>query len=185
MSATLAELEAIIERGWETFVEVGNALTQIRDRKLYREACRLTATPAETEALQSLVPLRMTAVGIGAAVIRNGVPLPSCLVCAGRRAPGVRRRITRAGGRNVPGYEGPMPGMPFYYGTRPSLWVGLCDPCAADAELEHRHLERLERRQGALCLSCGEKFIPPRNDAAYCSSACRQKAYRRRGRVAA
>jgi hypothetical protein len=36
--ATLAELEAIIDRGKQTFVEVGNALTEIRERKLHREA---------------------------------------------------------------------------------------------------------------------------------------------------
>jgi hypothetical protein len=35
--ATLAELEAIIDRGKQTFVEVGNALTEIRERKLYRK----------------------------------------------------------------------------------------------------------------------------------------------------
>jgi hypothetical protein len=27
---------------------------------------------------------------------------------------------------------------------------------------------------------CGEPFLPPRSDGRYCSSACRQKAYRRR-----
>src|SRR6266446_4245588 len=31
-----AECEAIIEKGWETFVEVGRALARIRDKKLYR-----------------------------------------------------------------------------------------------------------------------------------------------------
>lgn len=38
IEATLAELEAIIDRGKQTFVEVGNALTEIRERKLYRES---------------------------------------------------------------------------------------------------------------------------------------------------
>jgi hypothetical protein len=33
----LAELEAIIERGMRTFIEVGNALLEIRNRRLYRE----------------------------------------------------------------------------------------------------------------------------------------------------
>jgi len=33
----LAELEAIIESGLQTFVEVGNALLEIRDRRFYRE----------------------------------------------------------------------------------------------------------------------------------------------------
>jgi len=33
----LAELEAVVERGMQTFVEVGLALTEIRDARLYRE----------------------------------------------------------------------------------------------------------------------------------------------------
>jgi len=32
----LAECEAVIERGWRTFVEVGQALTRIKSQKLYR-----------------------------------------------------------------------------------------------------------------------------------------------------
>ena len=36
-TVNLADLERVIERGLETFIEVGDALTQIRDRKLYRE----------------------------------------------------------------------------------------------------------------------------------------------------
>src|SRR5215204_6956553 len=36
-SARLVELEDTIERGLETFVEVGNALLEIRESKLYRE----------------------------------------------------------------------------------------------------------------------------------------------------
>ena len=35
-SLTLAECEAVIERGLQTFVEVGNALLTIRDGRLYR-----------------------------------------------------------------------------------------------------------------------------------------------------
>ncbi len=36
-SASFHELEAVIERGLTTFVEVGNALMRIRDERLYRE----------------------------------------------------------------------------------------------------------------------------------------------------
>lgn len=36
--STLAECEAIIERGLTTFVEVGSALLRIRDERLYRES---------------------------------------------------------------------------------------------------------------------------------------------------
>lgn len=37
VSARLGELEAVIKRGFETFVEVGNALREIRDTGLYKE----------------------------------------------------------------------------------------------------------------------------------------------------
>jgi len=37
-AGTLAQLEGIIERGLETFIEVGQALMRIRDERLYREA---------------------------------------------------------------------------------------------------------------------------------------------------
>ncbi len=35
------------------------------------------------------------------------------------------------------------------------------------------------------CSVCGESFEPRRPDARYCSSACRQRAFRRRGSVTA
>ena len=35
--AALATCEARIQQGWTTFVEVGNALAQIRDQRLYKE----------------------------------------------------------------------------------------------------------------------------------------------------
>lgn len=34
---SLPELERVIERGQQTFIEVGRALLEIRDRRLYRE----------------------------------------------------------------------------------------------------------------------------------------------------
>ena len=38
VSAALAECERVIERGLKTFIEVGHALAQIREERLYREA---------------------------------------------------------------------------------------------------------------------------------------------------
>lgn len=35
---SLAELEAIIDRGIQTFIDVGSALLEVRDRRLYRES---------------------------------------------------------------------------------------------------------------------------------------------------
>jgi len=39
----------------------------------------------------------------------------------------------------------------------------------------------LERHENTVCKNCGNTFTPKRAGAVYCSSACRQKAYR--GRV--
>ena len=36
VSNRLTELEQVIERGQTTFIEVGNALTEIRDKRLYK-----------------------------------------------------------------------------------------------------------------------------------------------------
>ena len=38
----------------------------------------------------------------------------------------------------------------------------------------------LERRENTVCKNCGNTFTPKRAGAVYCSSACRQKAYRER-----
>jgi hypothetical protein len=44
----LAELEGVIERGLQTFVEVGKALLEIRDSRLYLEACDKAGKPYGT-----------------------------------------------------------------------------------------------------------------------------------------
>ena len=36
-----------------------------------------------------------------------------------------------------------------------------------------------EARQDRICKACGKVFTPKRSDGVYCSSACRQKTYRR------
>jgi hypothetical protein len=46
--ATLQELEAIIERGRETFCEVGTALMRIRDGRLYRETLNSSGEKCKT-----------------------------------------------------------------------------------------------------------------------------------------
>jgi hypothetical protein len=42
-----------------------------------------------------------------------------------------------------------------------------------------RLLRRVVRQERS-CVVCGEAFTPPRRDGRYCSSACRQGAYRTR-----
>jgi hypothetical protein len=39
---------------------------------------------------------------------------------------------------------------------------------------------RRSRNGACACQACGESFTPTRSDGRYCSSPCRQKAYRRR-----
>lgn len=38
----------------------------------------------------------------------------------------------------------------------------------------------LKKRENTVCKNCGNTFTPKRAGAVYCSSACRQKAYRER-----
>jgi hypothetical protein len=46
-------------------------------------------------------------------------------------------------------------------------------------------IRELIRTAGRTCAECQAPFEPPRSDARYCSSACRQRAYRRRQSEAA
>lgn len=41
--------------------------------------------------------------------------------------------------------------------------------------------DRTRDRTARPCDVCGDTFTPPRSDGRYCSGACRQRAYRRRG----
>ncbi len=56
-----------------------------------------------------------------------------------------------------------------------------CGPECQRLAYNARARQRREWRRTALtCETCGDQFRPKRTDARYCSSACRQKAYRRR-----
>lgn len=58
-------------------------------------------------------------------------------------------------------------------------WRPTCCAACARAAI---NAERRERRGERACSTCGTGFTPSRADAAYCSSACRQRAYRGRRR---
>ena len=65
----------------------------------------------------------------------------------------------------------------------------ICVDCIARYQRDRRN-EREMRARVVLrinreCVICGNQFDPPRNDAKYCSSACRQAAYRQRKEVRA
>jgi hypothetical protein len=56
-----------------------------------------------------------------------------------------------------------------------------CSPlCAREQANADARDRRRELRAGRTCAVCGEEFEPTRADARYCSSACRQDAYRKR-----
>jgi len=55
--------------------------------------------------------------------------------------------------------------------------------CSARCAQRRRRREISRRRGLIACRNCGTTFLPKRNDAGYCSPACRQKAYR--GRIKA
>jgi hypothetical protein len=86
--------------------------------------------------------------------LADGVPLETeCAVCGRRIKP--PRWVKRRDGGKV-----------FY----------CSEGCAGGADAIARRVEPVERS----CVVCGERFTPARSDARYCSSACRQDAYRKR-----
>jgi hypothetical protein len=56
--------------------------------------------------------------------------------------------------------------------------------CSRECRLAvYRAIETAKRRSRVKpqpCALCGVSFMPKRNDARYCSAACKQKAFRRR-----
>ena len=72
--------------------------------------------------------------------------------------------------------------------VRASSLQKFCSPwCRRDADRERfsqfnaeRSAKAFEARKNMVCGYCEKNFTPPRNDAEYCSRACRQNAYRQR-----
>jgi hypothetical protein len=57
-----------------------------------------------------------------------------------------------------------------------------CRRAVYDKAAAQRRRERKVSPDPQQCAVCGEPFVPARSDAAHCSPACRQKAYRDRQR---
>ena len=57
--------------------------------------------------------------------------------------------------------------------------------CSPRCRVLHFRNKRCLRKHDKSCDRCGERFTPPRSDARYCSSACRQAEYRERKAVPA
>ena len=68
-------------------------------------------------------------------------------------------------------------------GTRQSVWQGFFDKAAKELRLEDPHSPFVRSVAKYLCVICNGGFTPKRSNAQYCSSACRQKAYRRRTHI--
>ena len=64
-----------------------------------------------------------------------------------------------------------------YFLTKP---VVCCEECGHQARLAKQRRKRTRARGTRDCPVCHETFEPTRTDAKFCSSACRQKAYRER-----
>jgi len=93
--------------------------------------------------------------------------------------------LCRCAARLVESYSGIVDGEPYSRCEgcgrllgRTNYWPeSTCsDECAQSARNQRRRVARTERR----CEECESVFTPPRADTKYCSSACRQKAYRSR-----
>jgi hypothetical protein len=64
-------------------------------------------------------------------------------------------------------------------------WARYCYPCADDAENARQRDLRAQARADRKCEGCGAIFTPGRADGRFCSSACRQAAYRKRTKTPA
>lgn len=61
-------------------------------------------------------------------------------------------------------------------------WYRMHTFCSTRCESKYRWqvIKQKRREGGFICEACGNAFDPPRSDATHCSSACRQRDYRRR-----
>jgi hypothetical protein len=58
-----------------------------------------------------------------------------------------------------------------------------CETCESAVHVREARARRAKARGTRQCETCGETFEPTRTDARFCSSPCRQRAYRRRKAV--
>jgi hypothetical protein len=68
----------------------------------------------------------------------------------------------------------------WHPGCGPTGWPRIYHCSTACYWRQLRARRREERTREVICESCGGKFQTLRHDARYCSSACRQDAYRQR-----
>ena len=66
------------------------------------------------------------------------------------------------------------------YSRRSHRRTFCCKACEKAVRATAARQRRSDARATRQCEACGETFDPPRTDARFCSSPCRQRAYRRR-----
>jgi hypothetical protein len=102
---------------------------------------------------------------------------------------GVHGWVCERCGERVPTpKEPPVPciicGRPVIYDARRRAEFAVCSERCSRVAVFERQKARAQRKKPApeqrTCAVGGQLFIPKRKDAAFCSSACRQKAYRDR-----
>jgi len=123
----LAELEEVVERGLTTFVEVGNALLEIRDQRLYREThstfeayCRERWGFVASRARQLIAAAKTVTV-----VTAAGLPAPTTERQArelARRMREARQRLVRTDPKS-PGVAGTV-----HADAPPAAWTELDHP---------------------------------------------------------
>lgn len=91
----------------------------------------------------------------------------------------------RAAAKRWPMYYKPkrsdLPRVDCAWCGRPMLGSRYRGHCSYECEHETEKAARRVVHEPIACEQCGAAFVPARVPAAYCSNACRQRAYRRRG----
>lgn len=74
----------------------------------------------------------------------------------------------------------------YYRGRMQMPWRYCSSECQqlTHDKVKERKWQASQDARMKLCTTCDQQFTPPRNDAKYCSPACRQRAYRQRGNQA-
>jgi hypothetical protein len=129
----------------------------------------------------------------GTCVTDDGYPhenMPPAVTCAGCGTATTGPVDIGGGARPGPRCETcrlsrKFPNWSFITCWRCGRTVYYCGPwpgryCTAECRRAVRQQRRRQRPATADCASCGQPYTPSRSDAAYCSPACRQRAYRQR-----
>ena len=126
-----------------------------------------------------------------------------CFKCGREYSSGETIYFGKVGGYALLGYS--YRKVSYCESCKPKRWLdhGKCDTCNREVYFPYRHINRYHvfcsrmcerdhyskvQRQKRLknrqknCNQCGKAFTAPRSDTKFCSAACKQKAYRQRGR---